>query len=195
MTRKGSVVADIDSPGPYGRVTELGRPMIMEVMANAPRVSRKGMLAVVAVLVVLLSVFSLSAPTARATETNGEGRSGTPDVGVMAWTPSLNLVPPGESVIRHVSTEDRNAILHACLSGYVCVAAGEGNGLHTIYSLYNCPERVLSNFIGDGAVSNHQTGGAQVVLKYQDGRPARTINVGQEPVRVDWDPIYYLDPC
>jgi hypothetical protein len=55
-------------------------------------------------------------------------------------------------------------------------------------------QRVLSNFIGDGAVANKQTDSAQVVLKYQDGRTARTIDAGST-VRVHWDPIYYLDPC
>lgn len=167
----------------------------MAATANAPRVSRKGAPAIVAAFVVLLSVLSMSVPTARAAETKGEGRSSAADAGVMAWTPSLSpLHWLYESVAHHVTTEERNNFLHTCKSGHACVAAGEGNGLHTVYFLYTCTERSLSNFIGDGAVANNQTDSAQVVLKRQDGSTAQVIDAVSTE-RVDWDPIYYLDPC
>jgi hypothetical protein len=118
--------------------------------------------------------------------------------GVLAWTPTLTpFYSDSEFVGRHVSTEERNYWLNNCPPGDVCVAAGEGNGLHTIYFLFECPQRTLSAFKGDGAVTNTQTGHAVVVLKDQNGKAAYTIGASAKPapVRVGWDPIYYLDPC
>lgn len=116
-----------------------------------------------------------------------------------AWFTNLTPHYPqyGEDVWIKVNTDKRNAALHSCARGFVCVAAGEGNGYHDVWFLYDCTQRTLSNFIGDGALTNNQTGNARVVLKDQYGKTVRTIDADNTPtpVRVDWDPVYYLDPC
>jgi hypothetical protein len=116
-----------------------------------------------------------------------------------AWYTQLTPHFPqyGEDVWIKVGLDKRNAALHSCARGFVCVAAGEGNGYHDVWFLYDCTQRTLGNFIGDGALTNNQTGNAQVVLKDRNGMVVRTINADNTPtpVRVDWDPIYYLDPC
>src|SRR3954454_15807162 len=99
--------------------------MIMTVTAGTLRVSRKGTLAFIAAFTVLLSVVSITTPTARAAETKGEGRSSTPGVGAMSWTPDITPLYSNESVYFNLSTDQRNQVLHNYPIGYLCVAAGE----------------------------------------------------------------------
>ncbi|MET9954388.1 hypothetical protein ABZ135_22970 [Streptomyces sp. NPDC006339] len=42
------------------------------------------------------------------------------------------------------------------------MSIGQGDGTHSIFHLYKCDTRSLSNFIDALAVRNHQTNGAQV---------------------------------
>ncbi|PWR07309.1 hypothetical protein DKT68_19830 [Micromonospora acroterricola] len=117
----------------------------------------------------------------------------------MAWAPWVEPWFPDNRELRYGGQrlDDRNRLINNCPSGFLCLAAGEGNGLHTVYYLYACSERSLSNFIGDGAVANSQTGnpGPRAILKRQDKSTERVIGPGNDPVRVDWDPVYYIDPC
>ncbi|MEV6174947.1 hypothetical protein AB0L99_42965 [Streptomyces sp. NPDC051954] len=167
--------------------------MGMGIMANTPRVSRKGMLAIVAVFGILLSVFSMTAPTVRATEAKSAGHAA--DVGAMAWSPGVSpLYTAKESALPHLTTDERNRIINNCQTGFLCVAAGEGNGLHTVFKLYYCGERTLSNFLGYGAIVNNQPGVSQVGLAGQD-KKYTYYDVDIRGMRVYWDPIWYLDPC
>lgn len=166
----------------------------MAVTANMPRLARKGLPALIAALTVLLSISSLTATAAQA-ETKGEGRASTAGAEARDWNPTLTPIRSPETVRRNLSTAQRNAALNNCPSGFVCVAAGEGDGQHTVYTLYYCTQRTLSNFIDAGAVNNNQTGGAVVTLKRRNGSTARSIGATGDPVRVDWLPIWYLDPC
>lgn len=100
-----------------------------------------------------------------------------------------------ESVYRDQTTARRNSRLAACPSGYLCAAAGQGDGLHTVYYLYHCTQRSLSNFIDAGAVRNNQVGGAVAVLKNSAGSIIRTIPADGVTKSVDWLPVYFLDPC
>lgn len=169
--------------------------MIMTVTADTLSVSRKGMLAFIAAFTVLLSVFSITTPTARAAETKGEGRSSTPDAGGISWTPEITPVYwDRELVYFNMSTTQRNHILHNCPTYYLCVAAGEGDGDHSIYLLYYCAERTLSNFLGDGAIFNNQVGVPQVGLADRN-KKYTYHDVDIRGIRVDWDPVYYLKPC
>ncbi|MBE4738594.1 hypothetical protein [Streptomyces caniscabiei] len=84
--------------------------------------------------------------------------------GVTAWTPEIYPLFSGESVERDVSSLTRNIKLDYCAArnGIACVSVGQGDGKHSIFQLYKCDTRSLSNFIDALAVVNHQTGGAQV---------------------------------
>ncbi|MGW2716952.1 hypothetical protein [Streptomyces sp. NPDC001492] len=84
--------------------------------------------------------------------------------GTAAWTPQIYPLFSGEWVQRDVSSADRNAALATCAwaNGIACVAVGQGDGNHSIFHLFKCDTRSLSNFIDSLAVLNHQTGGAQV---------------------------------
>ncbi|MFI6824573.1 hypothetical protein ACIBJE_27065 [Micromonospora sp. NPDC050187] len=154
------------------------------------------MLATVAALVVLVSVFSMATPAAQASGATREGAPSTADVVATAWTPVISpFFTDLEKRFPHVDTDERNLLVNLCPSGRLCVAAGEGNGLHTVYYLYYCTERSLTNFIGDGSAKNAQTGNARAQLLNQNRVIEVTVNPNSAPVRIDWDPIYYIDPC
>ncbi|TDD32196.1 hypothetical protein E1286_43885 [Nonomuraea terrae] len=136
---------------------------------------------------------------ANATATTDKEHSGTADIGPTAWFPNLTPLYPehGENVGIKMTTESRNAMLHSCARGYVCVAAGRGDGYHNVFILYSCTQRTLTDFIGDGAIMNNQTDNATVILKDQNGTTVGFVGVHNppSPFRVRWDPVYYLDPC
>jgi hypothetical protein len=84
--------------------------------------------------------------------------------GPTAWTPEIYPLFSGEFVWRDVPSAQRNDRLRACslASGIACVSVGQGDGKHSIFHLYKCDTRSLSNFINALAVRNNQTGGARV---------------------------------
>lgn len=85
--------------------------------------------------------------------------------GTAAWTPEIYPLYSGERVwARDVSSANRNAALLACsaASGIACVSVGQGDGNHSVFHLFRCETRSLSNFIDALAVRNNQTGGAVV---------------------------------
>ncbi|TDB88740.1 hypothetical protein E1264_10495 [Actinomadura sp. KC216] len=84
--------------------------------------------------------------------------------GTSAWTPQIHPLLSGEWVQRNVSSADRNAALALCAwaDGIACVSVGQGDGKHSVFHLFKCDTRSLSNFIDALAVLNNQTGGAQV---------------------------------
>jgi hypothetical protein len=79
--------------------------------------------------------------------------------------------------------------------GYSCYAVGEGDGQHTFFELYYCDRRSLTNFLGRGAAVNHQTDDAVAELRDRGGWLEQTINPDNRPVSVNWDPVWYIDPC
>ncbi|MGW7686820.1 hypothetical protein ACWGID_39140 [Kribbella sp. NPDC054772] len=88
--------------------------------------------------------------------------SGT--VGTTAWTPQIYPLFSGEWVQRNVSSADRNTALALCAAarGIACVSVGQGDGRHSVFHLFKCDTRSLSNFINALAVLNHQTNNKQV---------------------------------
>lgn len=80
------------------------------------------------------------------------------------WTPGIYPLFSGEWVKRDVSGAQRDSELLMCslASGIACVAIGQGDGKHSIFHLFKCDTRSLSNFIDALSVRNNQTGGAQV---------------------------------
>ncbi|MFD3311078.1 hypothetical protein [Streptomyces sp. NPDC058694] len=156
-------------------------------MTSAPRVSRKGLLAAVAAFMVLLSALSISAPPAGAAESRR-----WPELS-QYWPDGRNG-GPREYAFHDVSTDTRNYHLNHCPRGYLCVAAGEGDGQHTVFILYYCTSRSLYYFHDRGAVTNNQYGSWASVM-YQDHSPYTLIEPNNRSVSIPWDPIYYLDPC
>ncbi|MEU0165463.1 hypothetical protein ABZ214_08405 [Streptomyces iakyrus] len=84
--------------------------------------------------------------------------------GTAAWTPEIYPLFSGEWVKRDVSGDKRRDELIDCsrASGIACVAIGQGDGKHSIFHLFKCDTRSLSNFIDALSVRNNQTGGAEV---------------------------------
>ncbi|MFI6015622.1 hypothetical protein ACIBAG_43845 [Streptomyces sp. NPDC051243] len=84
--------------------------------------------------------------------------------GTRAWTPQIYPLFSGEWVQRDVSSADRNYWLAGCAAadGIACVSVGQGDGKHSVFHLFKCDTRSLSNFIDALAVLNNQTGGAEV---------------------------------
>ncbi|GAA1667123.1 hypothetical protein GCM10009745_06740 [Kribbella yunnanensis] len=97
--------------------------------------------------------------------------------GATAWTPQLSWMDSQEFVWRNVPTGQRDAKLRNCsvANGIACVSVGQGDGMHSIFHLFRCGDRTLSNFIDALAVKNHQTGGVEVRFwgpRYSTGIPA-----------------------
>lgn len=163
---------------------------------RVPR-SRPRALTIVATLVVLFTAFPMTAPPAQAAQTTRAGAPSSADVGANAWTPRISPLYTDQEERRfdHVDTGQRNLLIDICPSGRFCVAAGEGNGLHTVFYLYRCTERSLANFIGDGSAKNVQTDNATARLLNQNRVVRVTLSPDPDPVRIDWDEIYYIDPC
>jgi hypothetical protein len=171
---------------------------MMVFAARAPRVSRKGVVpALVGALVVVFSLFSVAVPTARATEAPGEGSPRTPAFETSLLDPHMDPhpFPPNEHVWGDLTTAERNEKLNNCRSGRVCLAVGQGDGNHTVFELYYCGERSLTDFMGAGAITNNQSGGAAVRLENKDGVVVSTIPANNTPTRIYWDPVWYLTPC
>ncbi|GAA3545567.1 hypothetical protein [Kribbella ginsengisoli] len=84
--------------------------------------------------------------------------------GTTAWTPDISPMFDGEFVWRDVTSANRNEKLAICAAanGIACVSVGQGDGRHSIFHLFRCETRTLSNFIDALAVKNHQTGGVQI---------------------------------
>ncbi|MGI5186905.1 hypothetical protein ACQEVI_02035 [Promicromonospora sp. CA-289599] len=101
----------------------------------------------------------------------------TATVGTAAWTPQIYPLLSGEWVRRGVPTSEVDSELAICswASGIACVAVGEGDGGHSIFHLFQCDTRTLSNFVDALSVRNNQTGGAEVWFRgpnYQFHAPA-----------------------
>ncbi|MEH0638382.1 hypothetical protein ACFU6M_09800 [Streptomyces bottropensis] len=134
----------------------------------------------------------LAAP-AQAAQAAQNGAAGT-----TAWTPEIYPLFSGESVERDVSSFTRDARLRACAlrDGIACVSVGQGDGKHSLFHLYKCDTRSLSNFIDALAVVNHQTGGAQVHFwgpRYEVYIPAdNTVHPVENHLTYDFD---RLDLC
>ncbi|NKZ08164.1 hypothetical protein [Actinomadura latina] len=153
--------------------------------------------ALFAVIAALQVMFPVGAPAAHAAEKKDGGRPGASDARTLAWTPSLTpLDSRKERVKPNLTTEQRNNLLHNCWSGYLCVAVGEGDGQHTVFELWYCTRRTLSNFLGAGAVTNNQYTVYPAVLRDRNYITRMTIPTNNVPTRVDdWGPIWYIDVC
>ncbi len=152
---------------------------------------RPGVASASVVVLALVTALSAGAPAAQAEESKAQGRTSA-----AAWEPWMQFFGPHETVTPDASTLLRDTMLHNCDSEYACLAAGEGDGEHTVFEVTYCKpdDRWVSNFIGDGAVANHQVNDAKVVLMDKNKKTLRTIDAGKI-VRVDWDPVYYIDVC
>ncbi|MFJ4784574.1 hypothetical protein [Streptomyces sp. NPDC088794] len=82
-----------------------------------------------------------------------------------AWTPGISPLYSGEYVQRDVQggdNADQALKICALASGIACISVGQGDGKQSIFHLYRCGSRSLSNFIDALSVLNNQTGGAEV---------------------------------
>jgi len=155
-------------------------------------VSRKRVLTVLAAFTVLFSVMSMLTPAAQAA-----GKvAGAGDVGAMAWTPVISpIYSDRETVTRNLSTADRDYLLSHCPSGYLCVAAGQGDGRHSGWKLYHCNRRSVSNFIDAGAMTNHQTGGAVAQTRGQNLNLLDSIPPDNRKHGIHTYETWYIDVC
>ncbi|MFI6426571.1 hypothetical protein [Promicromonospora sp. NPDC050880] len=99
----------------------------------------------------------------RVTETDGASAG---DRAAAAWRPDITPLHTSnnEAVFRNQTTFWRNALLNGCKAGRACIAVGQGDGLHTVFVLYQCDTRTLTNFIDAGAINNNQSDDAVVVF-------------------------------
>ncbi|MFI6297812.1 hypothetical protein ACIBEJ_39900 [Nonomuraea sp. NPDC050790] len=145
---------------------------------------------------VAASLILLSTTPAPAQATAGRQHTAKPAAGAMDWTPTLRPFDARrEKVRRNLTGAQRSAVLNNCWPGYLCVAAGEGDGQHTVYELWYCSERSLTNFIDAGAVNNNQHGVVKALLKDRNGIPVREIPSDHVTYGVEWYPIYFIQPC
>ncbi|MGW1673341.1 hypothetical protein [Streptomyces sp. NPDC002324] len=119
--------------------------------------------------------------------------------GTAAWTPQIYPLFSGEKVWRNISSADRDWYLRWCseASGIACVSVGQGDGMHSVFHLFKCDTRSLSNFIDALAVRNNQTGGAEVHFwgpTYHRYMPANPNVIYTVPDNVTYD-FNRLDIC
>lgn len=128
----------------------------------------------------------------RVTETNG---ASTGEMAPAAWTPNVTPIHTDrENVVRNLTTAARNTRLHNCEYRYACIAVGQGDGRHTVFELWYCDSRALSNFIDAGAIANHQASGATVRFT-GPGAPTLAFSPRQDPYSFDPLPYDRVDPC
>lgn len=164
----------------------------MVLDTSVSRVSRRGVRTFVATAAALFSVLSMFAPPAQAAAPASAARG---DVSVAGWTPVITpLDARKERRKPNLNGQQRDLALNECNSGYLCVAAGQGDGLHTVWELWYCGERSLTNMIDAGHINNRQFGGATARL-YDQNRGLRDSIAEGTRADVHWRPIYYLDPC
>ncbi|WP_036963486.1 hypothetical protein [Promicromonospora kroppenstedtii] len=123
--------------------------------------------------------------------TNG---ASTGEVAPAAWTPNVSPLLSQEAAGRNLTTADRNAALHNCPRLYACVAVGQGDGRHTVFFLYHCDTRTLTNFIDAGAITNRQSPGATVRFT-GPGAPTLAFAPRVEPYSFYPLPYDRIDPC
>lgn len=167
--------------------------------------TRAGLLATLAAFALQFSMISISTSSAQAAEPVDETRTTSGEVGAAAWTPTLSPFWPNgknggtrEAVHRNLNTAERNIAINQCPAGYLCLAAGEGDGEHTVYMLWYCDQRALSNFIDAGAIVNNQTGPGDnpwAWVYYESGSPYTAYPANNVPYSIDWRPIWYVDQC
>ncbi|MCC9705701.1 hypothetical protein E4N62_10800 [Streptomyces sp. MNU76] len=119
--------------------------------------------------------------------------------GAAAWTPEIYPLFSGEQVWRDIPSKDRDWWLRWCseASGIACVSVGQGDGKHSVFHLFKCDTRSLSNFIDALAVRNNQTGGAVVHFwgpNHHRYMPASYNTIYTVPDHVTYD-FNRLDIC
>ncbi|MER8220261.1 hypothetical protein ABTZ58_06620 [Streptomyces sp. NPDC094143] len=119
------------------------------------RIGTRAAAMVVTMIAAVLVPLAVSAPAQAAQD----GAAGT-----TAWTPQISPLFSGEWVKRDVPADKRNSELLTCslASGIACVAVGQGDGKLSVFHLFRCETRSLSNFVDSLFARNNQTGGAQV---------------------------------
>jgi phage/plasmid primase-like uncharacterized protein len=159
------------------------------LLDTTTRFSRRGLLTLLAAVAVLSAMLAMVAPaSAHAAAPQNAG------VTAAGWTPHLALAGFKEREHKNVDGLTRDRMLENCAGGYLCVAVGQGDGLHTVYELWYCTERSLSNFIDAGEIHNNQTGNATARLLDGSHNQRDQVNAQQQK-DVDWAPIWYLKPC
>ncbi|WP_157988071.1 hypothetical protein [Jiangella endophytica] len=147
--------------------------------------------------VILLSLLSLAAPPAEAADLNQlEGSPTAGEVGSSSWTPGLSPFYSATEFVWHDQNgSQRQSRLESCPLGYLCLAAGQGDGRHTVYWLRECPERSIWNFMDAGAVINHQTGNAVAAFRYKSHALYWALRADNEIYPIAWRDVWYVDPC
>lgn len=111
----------------------------------------------------VLMMIAAAALVPLATQAPAQAAQAAPNstAGTAGWTPYISPLFPGsgEWVKRNVSSFDRHQELLNCAAvrGYACVSVGQGDGRHSLFRLYHCQQRSLSNFIDAVAIRNNQT--------------------------------------
>lgn len=145
---------------------------------------------VVAALAVLVSVLTMVVPAQAAAKETG-------DVGVRAWTPGLTPLSPSpqETVKRNLTTAQRDNALADCWPGYLCVAVGQGDGKHTVWELYYCTRRSVTNFIDAGAMVSNQSRGTITRTRNQSLRVLDEIPADNKKHGFNAYDTWYIDVC
>ncbi|WP_423464250.1 hypothetical protein ACO229_06750 [Promicromonospora sp. MS192] len=131
----------------------------------------------------------------RVTDVTSDASSG--EMAPAAWTPNVTpLYTEWEEAHRNLTTEARNYFLNNCPNENVCIAVGQGDGRHTVFKLWYCNERTLSNFINAGAVANHQLWPKVGTVRFTGpGVPALTFAPRLAPYSFDPLPYNRVEPC
>ncbi|MDH6221687.1 hypothetical protein [Streptomyces pseudovenezuelae] len=170
----------------------------MTVLTGRHRLARKGVLALVAAMLLLAAMTLMAQPSTAA----GAEAAPSPasDVGVAAWTPTVSPLftassQPAEYVFRNQTDAQRSYYLNNCPLRYLCISVGQGDGLHTVFQLYYCDGRTLGNFIDAGGATNHQTGGVRAFFVSNDGNTKGWIPADNHPYKFNPYPYDILWPC
>ncbi|GAB4085997.1 hypothetical protein GCM10028784_26270 [Myceligenerans cantabricum] len=166
---------------------------------HAATTTRSRATVVLAAVAMVVALF-VTAPTADAAAPQDRDltTAAGADVGAAAGNPTITPIYSGEYVLRDRSYSNAYALVTGdwCLVDEFCLFQRQPNGLYSVWSLKNCNQRSLSDFLDTSRTAyNHQTRiPATARLKNVNGTTYKTWAPG-ETSTANWYDGWYLDIC
>ena len=105
--------------------------------------------------------------------------------------PASAATPPSTSPSVSHKYYSSGADIPACASGYACAIVAYGSGYY-VFNFYTYGTYSLSNWIGQGGLTNAQTGGASVRVLNSSGTQIDCLPAEPITYEVNWSPAWKI---